>query len=62
MTPRTCIECLTSTAEPGPDLCPTCRRALELRDAYDRGWRGGWSAALAVHRLVRQIDDEAISR
>jgi len=56
--PRVCVECLTTFASEGRQVCEPCRRYLELRDAFERGWRGGWSACLDFHSLARQLDDD----
>ena len=54
-----CLECLTTFAEEGRQVCPSCQRSLEMRAAFERGWRGGWAAALDVHGFVRR-DDEPV--
>ena len=54
-----CVECLTSPVEEGFQVCAACRRQLELRAAFEQGWRGGWAAALDVHGFVRR-DDEPV--
>ncbi len=54
----TCIECLVTRAAEDRQVCAACRRVLELREAFERGWRGGWAACLDVHGLVRHRDGE----
>ena len=59
MTRVPCVECLDPFAGDGVHVCAACRRQLELRAAFEQGWRGGWAAALDVHGFVRR-DDEPV--
>lgn len=52
MSGHVCLECLESACDSLDGLCARCRDALRLREAFDRGWRGGWAACLAFHGLV----------
>ena len=56
---RRCVECLERlelSAADGQDVCGTCALDLRLREAFDRGWRGGWAAAVEHFGLTEATE------
>ena len=53
-----CVECLTTFAKEGVQVCASCGRHREVRESFDAGGRAGYAQVLQDHGLVRHDDDE----